>query len=158
MATLSHPVYEVKQDTKWYKEKLKWRKGSKQFFEDLDKDYGIKVGFHYYHSTYFGMTPDCTKFEEYRDQLTKNANKDGIYTFKKTSKMFKELSERIKAFDLVYAFQHHDELGLNNVTRSQWLDDRWFFEVKNEKFVEGNSVELIDYKEYLKFIVDSLEN
>ncbi len=36
----------------------------------------------------------------------------------------------IEKIEKVSPFKSHDELGLNNMTGRQWIDDRWFFELK----------------------------
>lgn len=63
----------------------------------------------------------------------------------------------IEQIEEVSPFMSHDELGLNNMTGRQWIDDRWFFGVKSEQLVKGDSVVAIDYKEYLKIVMEHLD-
>ncbi|TWL25276.1 hypothetical protein CHCC16736_4159 [Bacillus licheniformis] len=43
------------------------------------------------------------------------------------------------------------------MTGRQWIDDRWFFGVKSEELVKGGSVVAIDYKDYLKIVMEHLD-
>lgn len=63
----------------------------------------------------------------------------------------------IEQIEEVYPFRSHDELGLNNMTGRQWIGDRWFFGVKTEQLVNGDSVVATDYKDYLKIVMEHLD-
>jgi hypothetical protein len=155
MSALDSPVYEVKQDSEWYKSEVKREQDIKNFFEKINSEYFCDNGFSFYHSEYFGVNYKSKDYEKYRDEVTKNPNKDGVHTFKKRSKHFKIFKEMIEQIEFSSPFKRHDVFGLNNLTASQWLGDRWFFGVKHEKFVKGEEVEPIDYKEYLKLLLEA---
>lgn len=160
METLGSPVYEVKQDSEWYIKEMKRRNDVNKFFDKFEEKYGIRKGFSYYHSEYFGVYGGTEAYELFKDDVVKNPTKDDWYAFKKRSKYFKEIKELLEKIEKVSPFHSHDVLGLNNVVASQWIGDRWFFQIKNEKFVkdtEHKEVAPIDYKEYLKFVMDCIE-
>lgn len=157
MNTLNAPVYEVKQDSQWYKQKVKQKSDIKKFFEKVNSEYFKDNGFSFYHSEHFGIQAESKDLETYKDEVSKNPNKDGVHIFKKRSKYFKIFKELLDQIEEVYPFKAHDVFGLNNLTASQWIDNRWFFGAKNEKYVKGDEVEPIDYKEYLKLVMETLE-
>jgi len=157
MQTLDAPIYEVKQSSGWYKSKIKHRSDINDFFDAFEKKFGFKEGFSFYHFEYFGVYGGTEVYEFFKNELVKNADKDNWYAFKKRSKYFKEIKELIEQIEKVNPFKLHDVLGLDNVSASQWLDDRWFFGVKNEKHVKGDEVVPIDYKDYLSLVMSSLD-
>jgi hypothetical protein len=157
MSALDAPVYEVKQDSRWYKSEVKREQDIKNFFERINTQYFSDNGFSFYHSEYFGVNHKSKDYETYKDEVTKNPNKDGVHTFKKRSKHFKVFKEMIEQIENSSPFKKHDVFGLNNLTASQWIGDRWFFGVKNEKSVKSDEVEPIDYKEYLKLLMENLD-
>lgn len=53
METLDAPIYEIKQESDWYKTEKKRREDINKFFDEFEATYGIKNGFSFYHSEYF---------------------------------------------------------------------------------------------------------
>jgi hypothetical protein len=156
MQTLDAPVYEVKQDSEWYKNRVKRDLQIKEFFKKINAEYFKDNGFSFYHSEWFGVQGDSADYETYKDEVMKNPNKDGVHIIKKRSKYFAIFKELLEQIDDSSPFKSHDVLGFNNISGSQWVGNRWFFGVKHEEFVKGEEVTLIDYKEYLKVVMDSL--
>lgn len=156
MQTLDAPIYEVNQDSDWYKRESKRKQDTKEFFEKIKEKFGLSDGFGFYHSEYFGIHGGTKDYEVFKDELLKNPDKD-FYPFKKRSKYFKEIKEMIEQIEDRNPFKSHDVLGLNNISASQWVGDKWFFQVKNEQLVKGNEVTPIDYKDYLKFVMENLD-
>lgn len=158
METLDAPVFEVKQDSEWYKETAKRKEAQKEFFKEVNEEYFTDNGFVFYHEEYFGIDGDSKDYEMYKSELKKHPDKNNIYIFKKRSKYYPIFKEKLAKFQNKYSpFKAHDVLGMNNMTASQWVDGRWFYGVKNADQVEGREVEPIDYKEYLKIVMDALE-
>lgn len=161
MQTLDAPVFEVKQDSDWYKNEVERRKKTKEFFNKIRNDYIEDNGFAFYHESHFGIYADSKDYETYRDELTKHPDKNGLHTFKKRSthyKVFKEMLEEIPSNN---PFKPHDVFGSNNMNQSQWLRGRWFYSVKDENRVPENSIgieiEPISYKKYLEIVMDVIE-
>ncbi len=94
--------------------------------------------------------------KKFKNDIVKNPV-DGYFAFKKQSKYFKEIKAMIEQIEKVNYSRPYDELGLNNVTGRQWIDDRWFFGVKSEQLVKGDNVVAIDYKDYLKIVMEHLD-
>ncbi|MGG3890188.1 hypothetical protein [Metabacillus fastidiosus] len=157
MQTLNAPIYEVKQDSSWYKAEMKRKEDIKIFFEKIKSEYGLGEGFGFYHSEYFGIHAETKDFEAYKDELLKNPNNKDFHPFKKRSKYFQPIKELIEQIEEASPFKSHDVLGTNNISASQWIGDRWFFGVKHEKYVKGDEASPIDYKEYLKIVMDNLD-
>lgn len=158
METLGSPIYEVKQDSKWYQDKKKRNEEIDKFFDAFEEKYGVRKGFSFYHADYFGIQEDSEAFEQFKDELLKNpTEKSGFHPFKKRSKYYKEIQTLIKQITEINPFKPHDQLGLNNVVASQWINDRWFFQVRNQQLVDGDEIVPIDYKDYLKIVMDKLE-
>ncbi len=159
MKTLDSPVYEVKQESDWYKKTAARREKRRNFFKEINEKYFKDNGFAYYHSEYFGVSGDSEDYEVYKDELKKNPTKDNIYIFKKRSKYYPIFKEMIEEIDDNYSpFEGHDRLGTNNMTGSQWIGDRWFWGVKNESNVKSDEVKPIDYKEYLQVIMETVDS
>ncbi|WP_243572777.1 hypothetical protein [Bacillus stercoris] len=156
MQTLDAPIYEVKQESDWYKSEKKRKEDINLFFDKFEEKYGVKEGFSFYHSEYFGVYEGTEAYEIFKNDIVKNPV-DGFYAIKKRSKYFKEIKAMIEQIEKVNPFRSHDELGLNNMTGRQWIGDRWFFGVKTEQLVKGDSVVAIDYKEYLKIVMEHLD-
>lgn len=156
MQTLDAPIYEVNKESNWYKSALKRKEDINNFFDKFEEKYGIKKGFSFYHSEYFGVYEGTEAHELFKDEVLKN-QKDGFYPFKKRSKYFNEIKSLIEQIEDVSPFKSHDVLGLNNISGSQWIGDRWFFGIKHEQYVKGDEVTPIDYKKYLKIVMDTLE-
>lgn len=156
MQTLNSPVYEVKKDSEWYMKKRKKESDIKDFFKKINTEYFKDNGFSFYHSEYFGVNSNSKDYETYKDEVSKNPNKDNVHIFKKRSKYFKIFKGLLKSIEEISPFKNHDVFGPNNAKVSQWIEDRWFFEVGNEDLVKGEEVSLMDYKEYLQLVMDSI--
>lgn len=159
MQTLDAPVYEVNQDSQWYKDKIAEIEARKQFFDKLEDKFGIRKGFGYYHSEFFGLHEGTEAFEKFKGELLKNPHKNtDLYPFKKRSKYFNEIKEMLDGVERANPFYPHDVFGSNNVNASQWIGDRWFYEVKHPEYIK-NHVEItpIDYKDYLKIVMNHLD-
>lgn len=158
MVTLDSPVYEVNPDSQWYQDKKQQREDIETFFKTIRERFGMGDGFSFYHKEYFGIHGNTKDYEKFKDELLKNpTEKNDFYPFKKRSVFYKEINELLKKVKEVYPFKPHDELGLNNVSASQWIGDRWFFQVKDTTMVKGNDVIPVIYKEYLQLVMDRLD-
>ncbi|MDW8515095.1 hypothetical protein [Priestia flexa] len=156
MQTLDAPVYEVNPESDWYKSASRRKEDITNFFNKFEEKYGVKEGFSFYTSEYFGVYEGTEAYELFKNDILKK-QKDGFYPFKKRSKHFREIKTLIDQIEKVNPFKTHDVLGLNNISASQWVGDRWFFGVKHKEYVKGNEVTPIDYKEYLKVVMNTLE-
>jgi hypothetical protein len=157
MQTLDAPIYEVKQCSEWYKSAMKRKEDINNFFEIFKEKYGTNDGFSFYHSEYFGVYSETESYEMFKDEILKNPTKEGFYPFKKRSKYFKEIKALIDQVKEISPFKSHDVFGLNNISARQWVGDRWFFGVKHEKYVKGDEVTPVEYKDYLKVVMNSLD-
>jgi hypothetical protein len=156
--TLDAPVYEINQDSDWYKRKMKQKEDTKNFFQVVKEKYGLVDGFGFYHSDYFGIHGNTKDYELFKGELLKNPDNGDFYPFKKRSKYYNEIKKLIEKVEVISPFTSHDVFGLNNVTASQWLGDRWFYGVKNAELIKRSEIITpIDYKDYLKVVMDSLE-
>lgn len=153
------PVYEVKQDSEWYIETKARLQREDEFFKEINSTYFEDRGFAYYHAEHFGVDGKSKDYEKYKDELLKNPDKNGIYIFKKKSKYVPIFKEMIAKVGEKNPFKSHDVFGVNNLKYSQWIGDRWFFSVKNEEYIKDpkEEVQPIEYKEYLKVVMDSLD-
>lgn len=157
MQTLDAPVYEVKQDSQWYKDQMQRRTDIDNFFKDFGERYGCSDGFSFYHSEHFGVQADTPAYDFFKTEIVKNPDKNGFYAIKKRSKYFKEIKSQISKIKEVYPFKPHDVFGSNNIRASQWLDGRWFYQVKNPEYVQGDEAVPMDYKEYLSLVMSVIE-
>jgi hypothetical protein len=157
MQTLDAPIYEVNKDSEWYIKQKKRRDDIDEFFKKVKEKYGLMDGFSFYHSEYFGIRAGTKDYETYKGELLKNPDSKGFYPFKKRSKYFKEIKELIEQIEEISPFKSHDIFGTNNTSASHWVGDRWFFGIKHEKYVKGDEVTPIDYKDYLKIVMDNLD-
>jgi hypothetical protein len=157
MQTLDEPVYEVDQNSEWYQKERKRRDDIDNFFKEVKEKYGFEQGFSFYHSGYFGISGGTKDYEVFKDELLRNPDKN-FYPFKKRSKYYKDIQKMIEQIEEISPFKSHDVFGLNNVSASQWIGDRWFFGVKQEKQVKGKEVSPIDFKEYLKIVMEHIED
>ncbi|MFG3444527.1 hypothetical protein ACGFZ1_07480 [Bacillus velezensis] len=157
MQTLDAPIYEVKQESDWYKSEKKRKEDINAFFDKFEATYSIKDGFSFYNSGYFGVRAGTEAYDLFKDEVMKNPTKDGFYAFKKRSKYFTEIGSMLEKIEERNPFKGHDVFGRNNITASQWLGDRWFFGVRNEKRVEGKEAIPIDFKDYLKIVMEHLD-
>jgi hypothetical protein len=156
-STLNAPVFEVKQDSEWYKYTKARLQREKEFFAELNKTFFEDNGFSYYHGEHFGVSGDSKDYEKYKDEVLKNPDRNGVHIFRKRSKYTAIFIEMMKGIDDKNPFKPHDVFGRNNLRASQWLGDRWFFGAKVADKVVGEEVEEIDYKEYLKLVMDSMD-
>ncbi|APJ11105.1 hypothetical protein [Bacillus safensis] len=154
METLNSPVYEVKRESDWYKEGFIDREDHDKFFNQLENLYGVKKGFVYLDSENFGVIPDTESYHYFKKEIVKNKIQ-GFYPIRKKSEYYLKLKTLIEQIRERDPSRPHSEFGENNARYSQWLGDRWFYEVKDESLVEGNDVEPIEYTEYLKVAVDN---
>ncbi|AME04828.1 hypothetical protein [Bacillus sp. SDLI1] len=156
METLDAPIYEIKQESDWYKTEKKRREDINKFFDEFEATYGIKDGFSFYHSEYFGVRAGTEAYDLFKDEVVKNPTKSGFYAFKKRSKYFTDIRSMLEKIEEANPFKGHDVFGRNNITASQWVGDRWFFGVRDEKRVNGEEALAIDFKDYLKIILERL--
>lgn len=158
MNTLDSPVYEVKQNSQWYKDVMQREEDIERVFREINKEYGFENdGFTYYHPDYFGVFAESKDYEKFKEHLLKNPNSDDIYIFKKRSPYYSDIKKKLETIREVSPFKKHDQFGVNNLKRSQWIGDRWFFSVKKEELVKGEEVVAVDYKEYLTLVMDELD-
>lgn len=126
-------------------------------------------------STKFGLLTsklseeDLVRFDK---ELLKKVESNGLRYFKKQSKMRAELEEALKPFntyrDSYDDFLPHDMFGLNNVNRSQFLDEVLYVEVDDIEEamktldsydeMELDFIAEADYRDYLAKYLDTLED
>lgn len=166
MSALSEPVFELKQDSEIYK-KLKKRKDMQKdinkIIDDIASEYGFNPeDFAYYSSVSFGFSMGTDSREQFKNHLTKRSDRNGIYTFKRNQKLFKEISKKMKNIDeindIVSPWWMMDVFGLNNAKASQWIGDRQFIEVKDESKASSKHVDKIQYTDYLEILSGHLKN
>lgn len=179
MQTLDSPMYEVNQESEYYK-KSKARKDLQGRVNEILDEVASALGFDvtefdYYSSGSFGFKWTTKAYDKFKDQLTKHSDRNGIHTFKKPTAGYKTISKMLKEIDEINKdknpFALHDIFGINNLKASQWVEDRLFVGVKDaettEKMLirEGRSkqypvepVKAMDYKEYLILVTKQLEN
>lgn len=178
MQTLSEPLFEVNPECDYYK-RVKRKKDNEpkvdQIFKDVANEFNYEYkDFAYYGCRGFGFYGGTESYKKFKDDLTKKADRNGIHTFKLTSKLFKEISPKFSEVDDMLKtgspFDLHDIFGWNNLSASQWIGDRLFVEVKKaertdellnsdkrrERF-EVEPVMKINYKDYLKLIMKELD-
>lgn len=177
MKTLNAPLFELNPECDYY-QTLKTRKDNQprinEILANIAKEFGFDVKeFSLYGSRKFGFRSDTEAYQKFKEELTKNPDRNGIHTFKSSTKTFKAISPKLVEVDKINnvgsAFILHDIFGWNNLVASQWVDDRLFFEVKSEdntwravndqdrrKQFEVEPVKEIDYKEYLTLIMNKL--
>ena len=158
-STLDAPVYELKKDSEWHRAKTEYLAGKRKFYKEIEKDFPDN-GFTYYHDSYFGVLGQSKDYETYKDHLRKNADKNGVYIFKKTSPLWKVYHEKLKEFvDLEDSFKSHDVFGWNNVKVGQRVGDRYFYSIKIPESITdpNNEVEPIEYADYLQVVMDVIK-
>jgi hypothetical protein len=156
--TLNAPIFEVKQDSEWYKQKVKQQEDTKVFFKTIKERYGISDGFGFYHSEFFGIHYGTEDYKKFKDELRKNPHEGDFYIFKKRSKYYKEIKELLEKVEDISLFKSHDTFGTNNVSASQWVGEKWFFGVKKADYIKKHDeITPIDYKDYLKTVMNSLD-
>lgn len=178
MQTLSEPLFEVNPECDYYK-LVKRKKDNEpkvdQIFKDVANEFGYDYNdFAYYGCSGFGFYGGTKSYEKFKSDLTKKADRNGIHTFKLTSKIFKLISPKFSEVDDLLKsgspFTIHDIFGWNNLKASQWIGDRLFFEVKNvdqtEKLLNAENrrerfeiepVMKINYKNYLELVMEKLD-
>src|SRR5690625_4599184 len=105
MSALSEPLYELDQESKYYKN-LKKRKDTQSQVDDIIEKIAETYGFEskdfaYYHAKHFGFMSGTSSVEKFREHLTKNSDRNGVYTFKKNTKFYKEISEKMNEVDSI---------------------------------------------------------
>jgi len=158
MQTLDAPVFEVNQDSEWYKSQARRRSDIKDFFAKFKDIYGVSEGFLFYHSEYFGVREGSKAYEIFKEELVKNPTEKGFYPFKKRSNSYKEIHLLLEQIEDNNPFKSHDVLGINNITGSHWVLDRWFYGVRDIELIAGKEVAAVDYQEYLNVVIDSLSS
>ena len=157
MQTLDAPVYEVNQTSTWYKKKIKQMEDQRRVFKKLNTQYFQDGGFSYYHSEHFGVAGQSKDFETYKDEVRKNPDKNGVHIFKVRSPHFPIFKALLEEIEEISPFKTHDVFGLNNVEASQWLGEKWFFQVKHEDLIkEPEILTLWNYTDYLQHVMDFL--
>lgn len=157
MNTLDAPIFEVSQDSQWYKDEVKLRKNQKDFFKTINKEYFSDNGFIYYHSEHFGIDGNSADYNTYKEELKKNKDKNGVYIFKKKSKYYPIFKEMISNIGEKDPFKAHDVFGSNNMNYSQWVGNRWFYGVHSPELVKSNEVIPVEYKDYLQVVMDNIQ-
>lgn len=158
MKTLDSPVYEVDQNSEWFKANIQEKERLKQIFKEFEEKYGTSHGFGIYHEEYFGVKHGTPAFEIFKDDLKKNAdNEHGFHSFKIRTQSYKDIKEMVKGFEKTSSFKSHDVFGFNNATRSHWVKDRWFYQVNDPELVTSDEVKSINYKDYLDLVMETIE-
>ncbi|HFJ9376719.1 hypothetical protein BACERE00183_04611 [Bacillus cereus] len=157
METLDAPIYEVSKESDWYKSAIKRKYDINHFFKSFKEKYGTNKGFVFYHSDFFGVRMGTEAYELFKDEILKNPKEKDFYPFKKRSKYYKEIKALIEQIEDICPFKAHDVFGTNNFSGSQWVEDRWFFGVNNEEYVKSTEVIPVDFKEYLKAVMETLD-
>jgi hypothetical protein len=158
MKTLDEHIYEVNQDSDWYKKKDKQFDDINNFYRIIKEKYGFEEGFVFYHSEYFGIEYGTPDYEKFKDELLKNSNKDGIHIFKKKSKFNQIMKGLLDEVEEISPFKVHDTFGLNNTRGSQWVNGRWFFSIEDpENINQFGEISSVEFKDYLKVVMDALE-
>lgn len=174
MQTLDMPLYELNQGSEYYKT-IKEIKDSHSFInsiiDEIDKEHGFEKGdFVYYGSSDFGFYINSKSFEKFKDELKKHPDRNGVYRFKRSSKIWKAIHPKMKPIAEIHnkknPFALHDIFGWNNLKATQWVGDRYFVGVRSteniesslgtearKKMFEVEPVQHIDYKDYLGLIM-----
>lgn len=178
MKTLNSPLFEVNQESDYYK-KVKDRhdKNSRvnEILAEVAKTLEVNLDeFSYYSSSRFGFSKYTAAFDKYKEQLTKNADRNGIHTFKMKTPGLKLIGPMLKEIDEINSsnnpFEIHDIFGWNNLTASHWIEDRLFIEVIDEEITkklltsldrktryEVEPIKEISYKEYMSLALEKNE-
>ncbi|MBM7598189.1 vacuolar-type H+-ATPase catalytic subunit A/Vma1 [Virgibacillus halotolerans] len=179
MEALSEPLFEINQESKYYKTKKEIkdsRPKMHKILKEIANEFEFKLDdFARYGARGFGFYQYTDSYEKYEDKLTKNADRNGVHTFKKATQEYKAISPRLVEIERienkVNPFTLHDIFGLNNLKASQWLGDRFFVEVKSAEETkkkvsdpkrsiefEIEPVKEISYKEYLQLLMDRIDD
>ena len=179
MKTLNAPLFELNQQSIYYKV-LKEVKDNNPRIDQIIRKTAELIGydsseFVYYGSRGFGFYGDSKAYEKFKDQLTKRPDRNGVYTFKRTTSTYKTVSPRMLEIEKIQSkinpFALHDIFGLNNLVATQWIEDRFFVEVRSEedtkkllvserrrKQCEIEPVKEIGYKEYLELVMTKVDD
>lgn len=180
MQTLDSPLYEVNQESLFYKhlsEKRDYQKKLSVVISEVAKEYGFNPSDFQYYSPYgFGFLGSSDAYDLMQEHLVKNADRNGLYTFKKKSKPFKDISARLLSVPEINfdPFEAHDVFGTNNLIASQRIGNRLFYEVRDAALTENavakraerakgheasyvEPVMEIDYTDYLKLMITTFE-
>lgn len=170
MQTLNAPIYEVNSVSKFYKQQFAIRQQeieTSKVIGELATEIGFNADDFLYYGPYgFGFKMSSESYDLFKEHLTKNDDRNGVYRFKKSSKPYKVISKRMESVQSIEKdpFTPHDVFGINNLRYSQWLDDRLFYEVKDAAMTEqtiekrkgGEGIEPlleIAYREYLELVM-----
>lgn len=141
--TLDAPVYEINPESVFYKQKFAEREQDikiSKVIDELAEELGFNAEeFLYYGPFGFGFFSSNADYKLFKEHLTKNPDRSGVYRFKKSSKLYKIISTRLLEVEgdaKGSPFAAHDVFGINNVSALQWLGDRLFYQAKDEKAVE----------------------
>lgn len=164
MSVLGEPLYEVAKESQYYKDRFEYRRLQPivgKLVEDIEDEFMFKRGsLVIWSSNKFGLRNREDQMS-WNDQLKVNYENEGTRLFKKRSKNYKELQEKIKTTDvdtlneLVNPFTFHDICGMNNCKSSHWVSDRWFFEVKDEDRLTTDGspdYKKADWNEYIELL------
>lgn len=176
LKTLNEPLFEINQDSEFFKRSNERREKQTRVNEILD-EVAIRIGcavkeFNYYGSQSFGFMHDSEGYLKFRNELTKNSDRNGLYTFKKSSKTFKLVSPMMEEIDdirnIVSPFELHHVVGMNNAVATQWIAGRMFVGVKDIEVARYEITKLgrmkeypveplkpIEYHEYLKLFLEA---
>ncbi len=174
--TLNSPMFELNQECKYYKTikevKDNWPRIN-EILKEIAETHGFdSKEFAYYGSRGFGFLEYSDASEKFKSELVKNADRNDVIKVRKTSKLYKSISPKMLEIEnikrQVDPFGLHDIFGMNNLVASQWIDDRYFVEVKdeNQTIKEINSrkekgglepIMHIDYKDYLLLVTETLK-
>ncbi|MFY0516437.1 hypothetical protein ACOMCU_01210 [Lysinibacillus sp. UGB7] len=180
MQTLDAPLYEVDQESIFYKhslEKRDYHEKLSMVIGEIAEAYGFNGNdFRYYGPYKFGFLGSSDAYDLTQEHLVKNEDRNGVYAFRKSSKPYKDISARLLSVPEINfnPFEVHDVFGSNNLIASQWVGDRLFYGVKDASQTEDvvakraasakehgktyvEPVVKIDHKDYLKLIIAALE-
>lgn len=176
--TLSEPMFEIHPDSEYYGQVKSVRDARPRINEIIDgiaATHGFNPEeFNYYGSEGFGFKAKSEGRVKFERDLSKNPDRNGIYLFKKTTAVFKAIKPEMQKIQEIRnkrnPFGLHDITGVNNVSRSQWLDQRLFVEVKSMDEVERmmadpnrstrypvEPVKQVKYTEYLELALTLLK-
>lgn len=177
MEALSEPLFEINQDSDYYK-KIKEVKDARPRINKVLQEIGEELGFDskefaYYGSAGFGFYGNSTAFDKFENELTKKPDRNGVYLFKKRTSSYKKISPKLLELEKinrsVSPFALHDIFGLNNLKASQWVGDRYFVEVKSASVTRDKvssperikqyaiePVKEMEYKQYLLLVVEEI--
>lgn len=178
--TLSEPIFEINPDSDYFKQSKAVRDANKKIYAIIDEiaeEYGFDAKeFPHYDSGMCGFLSRSEGLKKFQSEVTKNSDRNGVHTFKKNSKMWKEIQPRMKQVAEYYnagpsPFALIDIVGMNNSKYTQWVAGRMFIQVKDrehalkevgsDKRKERYSAEPlleIPFKEYLALVMETIED